>query len=147
MNYELKITSILNTIFKNNSINAIAFRLKQAKYCDQICDLLVDSSSKKYYLAIECKTTKYGLFFSSNFSKNQVMNISTFINKSGRTGVLALKEKDKQYLIPWSLVLSAYINNEKGIGKLKEAYIVNYKDSSEILQKLEQITEIALSEN
>lgn len=144
MSYELKIVNYFNNFFKSNNISAIAYRLKQAKFCGQICDILVDSKDKTYYLAIECKTTKYGLYFSSNFSDNQVLNITKFIKLSGRTGVLALKDRKEEYLIPWDIVDGAYLRGDKSI---KKQHIINYKINFENLNNIALILTEAFSEN
>lgn len=125
--YEQKLVKLLNESFKKNEIKGIAYRLKQAKFCGQICDILVDSPHKNFYLAIECKTTKYGLFFSSNFSNGQVESISQFIEQSGRNGYLALLDRKQNYLVPWIVVKELHKEGKKGLNQtILEPYKVSY---------------------
>lgn len=114
--FENNLVKSFNKYFDKNNIEAFCYRLKQSKYVDQFIDLLVDSKTSKYYLAVECKSIKTKkLYFNSHFNGDQIDRENYFINKTGRTGYLAIEfrlgvgKSREAYLIPWSLVYQRYI--------------------------------------
>lgn len=123
--HEADLVRSLNTLFADRYITAIAYRVKQARYTGQTCDICVDSLDRRYYLAIECKsvigpnTPKLNFkhhFHEKTKADSQVRRITDFINASGRTGYLALelRKVPKQthpkqtesvlYMIPWPII-------------------------------------------
>jgi len=54
--FEWALVSALNSFFEKDGIAAIAYRLKQSRFSGQFMDILVDSKTPEYYLAIECKS-------------------------------------------------------------------------------------------
>jgi len=118
-NFENELTKAINRSFGEEGI---ACRRKQAKYTNQIFDILVDHP--KNYIAIECKSIKASstnkLYWSQHFSDNQIEKESNFLKKSGRNGFLAVelrrgRGKPKEaYLYGW-LDLLDYYRTKKGI--------------------------------
>ena len=84
-------------IIAMNELRAVAYRLKQSRFCSQVCDLLVDSGKEELYLAIECKSrkNKMSLNFQSDFSKSkeggQLEVLTQFCHNSGRKGIIIFK--------------------------------------------------------
>ncbi|MFB6145163.1 MAG: hypothetical protein ABEJ99_01510 [Candidatus Nanohaloarchaea archaeon] len=127
--FERALVNSFNNFFKEEEINGIAHRKKQHRFSSQLCDILVDSEHEMFYLAIENKSVKTSstnkLYFSQHFSNSknghQVERISDFIEKSGRTGFLAVELKRgrgrtrKAYMVPWTVVREKYENGEAGI--------------------------------
>ena len=71
--FEWALTNALNAFFEKDGVAAIAYRLKQSPFSAQFMDILVDSKTPEYYLAIECKSldarkTK-SLYFGRYFSR------------------------------------------------------------------------------
>jgi len=101
--HERSLVNAYNRFFENNDNNfdGIAYRQKQSRYTSQLCDLTIDSEYPCLYQAIECKSVKEDstnkLYFSTHFSESeeghQVDRISNFIERSGRSGYLALELK------------------------------------------------------
>lgn len=95
--FELSLLAKLKKKIIDNKISAVVYRLKQSRYCSQVCDLLVDSPIKDFYIAIECKSRKdkNTLAFKGDFSESkrggQLEAFEEFCNLSGRTGFLAFK--------------------------------------------------------
>lgn len=121
--FERDLVNSLNNYFEKENIQAIAYRRKQHRFSSQFIDILVDSLNPDYYLAIENKSisTKKGtekLYFSQHFSSNQIDKIKDFLDKSGRTGYLAIELK-------------------RGKGKSRLAYVVPWKNVAEKLDKSE----------
>lgn len=120
--FESKMVKIFKEYILNNKINAVCYRLKQAKFVSQYCDIVIDSFDKDFYLAIECKSItmkkkkkKLEFYFSRYFRKNQIENFNEFINKSGRKGFLAIGYYRSISFIPWSFVYNQYILGFKSI--------------------------------
>lgn len=126
--FERELVNAFNRFFDTNTVNAIAYRRKQHRFSSQFCDILVDSIHPEYYLAIENKSISTRatnkLYFSQHFTDNelhQVDRITNFLNKSGRTGYLAVEVKRghgkprKAFLIPWNHVHHRFTADETGI--------------------------------
>lgn len=144
--FERKLVNALNSYFEENRLNAIAYRRKMSKYTKQFCDVLVDSKHDKYYLAIENKSidvsSRTKLYFSQHFSNNgkhQIETISDFIEKSGRSGFLAVElrrgrgKPRKAFIVPWRVLKGKYDSDEVGISieELKEKHIELGRKSSD----------------
>lgn len=119
-NFENILVRSLNQAFEDEGIQALAYRLKQARFCSQNADIIVDSNLNCWYLAIECKSVKKGnnLYFSSYFSSGQIEAMTAFCNISGRTGYLAVDIRGPGkhgYLIPWNLIYLSYKSGSKQI--------------------------------
>lgn len=110
--FEWELVRAFNTFFEEERIEAIAYRLRQARFSAQHMDVLVDSRYPEYYLAIECKSlaTEGPLYFKQHFPPDQIDRESRFVELSGRTGLLAVefrggKGRSKSaHLIPWSVL-------------------------------------------
>lgn len=127
--FERALVNSFNKFFKDEEINGIAHRKKQHRFSSQLCDVLVDSKHETFYIAIENKSVKTDstnkLYFSQHFSQSkeghQVARISDFIDRSGRSGFLAVEFKRgrgksrKAYMVPWSRVREAYESGETGL--------------------------------
>jgi hypothetical protein len=127
--FEWALVDALNKFFEKNSINAIAYRLKQSRFSAQFMDILVDSRIPEYYLAIECKSldarkTK-SLYFKQHFSSaagaHQMTRETEFIIRSGRQGILAVELRHgagktrTAHLVPWGQIFQSYEEGKKGI--------------------------------
>jgi len=141
--FENDLVKSFNKHFTKNNINAFCYRLHQSKYVNQYIDLLVDSKDSKYYLAIECKSTKSNkIYFNSNFNGDQIDRETEFINRTGRTGYLiwerrlGIGKKREAYLIPWNLVYERY-SLFKSTGK-KEYNGFSYNDCKTVGKKLKR---------
>ena len=101
---------------------AIIYRLKQSRFCSQVCDLLVDSKSSKYYLAIECKhrKDKISLSFNGDFSESkeggQLERLETFCQLSGRIGLIIFKARKRVVVGSLIQILFEKRRGEKSIG-------------------------------
>lgn len=118
-----------NRFFTDSEYSGIAHRKKQHRFSSQLVDVLVDSPHPRFYLAIENKSVKTAstnaVYFSQHFSTSkdghQVDRISDFVDRSGRTGYLAVELKRgrgrsrEAYLVPWNMVREAYENDETGL--------------------------------
>lgn len=127
--HERAIVNMFNDHFQSNPESGIAHRKKQHRFTSQLCDLIVDSDTNHFYIAIEAKSIKEKnnnkLYFSQHFSKNneghQVERITNFIKQSGRTGYLCLELKRGRgrprqcYLLPWKYIDHAYNIDEVGM--------------------------------
>lgn len=96
--FEWELVRAFNTFFEEERIEAIAYRLRQARFSAQHMDVLVDSRYPEYYLAIECKSlaTEGPIYFKQHFSPDQIERESRFIELSGRTGVLAVEFRGRR---------------------------------------------------
>jgi hypothetical protein len=120
MSFENVLTSSLNKYFAENEIPAIAYRIRQAKFQNQFCDILIDSPVKDFYCAIESKSLMHGekkLYFSQHFSKTeepQIERMNRFLNVSGRKGFLIIEKRggpgrqNKALVFQWQKVLHFY---------------------------------------
>lgn len=127
--FERALVNSFNNFFEKEDINGIAHRKKQHRFSSQLCDVLVDSKHDTFYLAIENKSIKTSstnkLYFSQHFSESkgghQVERITDFLNRSGRTGYLAVELRRgrgrarKAYMVPWELLLEKYESGEAGM--------------------------------
>lgn len=143
--FERALVNSFNQFFENEEIDGIAHRKKQHRFSSQLCDVLVDSRHEMFYLAIENKSVKTSstnkLYFSQHFSHSdkghQVERISDFIDRSGRTGFLAVELKRgrgrprKAYMVPWTAVREAYNTGEAGL------HIEDIQEFPEILRDSE----------
>jgi Holliday junction resolvase len=127
--FEWALVNALNSFFDRDGIAAIAYRLKQSRFASQLVDILVDSRSPEYYLAIECKSvdarkTKT-LYFKQHFSKaagaHQMSRETDFITRSGRQGILAVElrhgpgQPRTAHLVPWGLAFRSFEDGLLGI--------------------------------
>jgi hypothetical protein len=105
------------------------------QFTTQKIDILVDNGRQNQWLAVECKSTKAnGIGFNHNFhlckGVHQVIVIDTFINQTGREGIMAVEctgQMDKNqpktrpqkraYLLPWEYVMYRYKSYVAGEGK------------------------------
>jgi Holliday junction resolvase len=118
-NFERELVRSFNDYFRESGFDAIAYRMKQHQFSQQMLDVLVDSSDSRMYLGIECKSISAAkgataLYFSQHFSVNkrgehQATKMQEFIQKSGRTGYLAVELR-------------------MGSGKTKAAYFLSWPD-------------------
>lgn len=127
--FERELVNAFNNFFQEEEINGIAHRKKQHRFSSQLCDVLVDSKHDMFYLAIENKSVKTSstnkLYFTQHFSESddghQVDRISNFLDRSGRTGFLAVELKRgrgrarKAFMIPWQIVREKYENGDSGL--------------------------------
>ncbi len=149
--FEWELVRSFNRFFEENGIDAIAYRLKQARFSAQPIDVLVDSRYPEYYLAIECKSlaSEGALYFKQHFSRDQIERESRFIELSGRTGVLALefrrvgRKMKSAHLIPWTAVRDVYdsgapcitiemVGSYPEIPRVRGSYILNHEIIAEI---------------
>jgi hypothetical protein len=121
--FESTLVKSFNVFFEKNDIRGVCHRLKQSRFATQIVDLLVDSLNPDYYLAIECKsidaTKVNALYFTQHFTidrkgVHQVVRISDFLERSGRTGFLVVElrcgsgRRKNAYAIPWKSVVGRF---------------------------------------
>lgn len=145
--FERQLVKAFNWRFKgDNTPEGLAYRQKQHRFSSQLCDIMIDSGDDDYYLAVENKKLKTQsekkLYFSQHFSVSneghQAERMQEFIEKSGRTGFLAVElrrgvgKPRKAYMIPWEDVYNKYDNDESGLSlkEIKE-YCEIPRDSSQ----------------
>ncbi|WEL19302.1 hypothetical protein [Candidatus Nanohalococcus occultus] len=153
--FERALVNAFNEFFEDEEINGIAHRKKQHRFSSQLCDVLVDSEHDMFYLAIENKSVKTSstnkLYFSQHFSESkgghQVARISDFLDRSGRTGFLAVEFKRgvgrprKAYMVPWEEVRERYENGEPGL------HLDEIKDYPEILRDSQSYSVAEMCQN
>ncbi len=129
-NFERELVISLNDYFGEKDLDAISYRMKQHRFSQQMLDVLVDSSDRRLYLGIECKSISASkgataLYFSQHFSvdkrgEHQVTKMQEFIRKSGRIGYLAVElrmgsgKSKAAYFITWPKVWRRYIEGQAG---------------------------------
>ena len=127
--FEWALTAALNSFFEKEGVAAIAYRLKQSRFAAQLVDILVDSRTPEYYLAIECKSLdarKTGsLYFKQHFSNaagaHQLTRETDFITRSGRQGILAVELRQgagkarMAHLVPWGQVYQSFEAGRTGL--------------------------------
>ncbi|NYT01950.1 MAG: hypothetical protein GKC10_04245 [Methanosarcinales archaeon] len=127
--FEWALVAALNRFFEEGDIQAIAYRLKQHRFTAQSMDILVDSPQPRYYLAIECKSLDArktrSLYFSQHFNSagggHQIERESQFLQRSGRTGILAVElrrgpgKPKTAHLVPWSLLQERFLSGGVGL--------------------------------
>ena len=129
-NFERELVKSFNAFFKERSIDAIAYRMKQHRFSQQMLDVLVDSSDPELYLGIECKSISPSkgatdLYFSQHFSvdkkgDHQVAKMQEFLKRSGRIGYLAVElrmgsgKSKTAYFISWPDVWRRYSSGQAG---------------------------------
>jgi len=129
-NFERELVKSFNEFFEQGGIDAIAYRMKQHQYSQQMLDILVDSSDRQFYLGIECKSISLSkgatsLYFSQHFSvdkkgEHQVAKMHEFLRKSGRTGYVAVELKmgsgksKAAYFIAWPQVWERFSRGQSG---------------------------------
>lgn len=125
--FERSLVEAINRYFGKNDVSAVAYRRKQHRFSSQVLDILVDSYDRGYYLGVECKSisTKKGskkLYFSQHFSNGQIDRISEFLQKSGRSGWLAIELRKgrgrsrEAHMVSWNKVMDRRSDNESGLG-------------------------------
>ena len=127
--FEWAMVNALNSFFEKEGIAAIAYRLRQSRFAAQLVDILVDSRTPEYYLAIECKSldarkTK-SLYFKQHFSLaeggHQMARETDFITRSGRQGILAVElrrgagKTRTAHLVPWGQIFQSYNAGKAGV--------------------------------
>jgi len=127
--FEWALVAAFNRFFEAENIQAIAYRLKQHRFTAQSMDILVDSPQSRYYLAIECKSLDARktrtLYFSQHFNSagkgHQIERESQFLQKSGRTGLLAVElrrgpgKPKTAHLVPWSMLQERFSSGGVGL--------------------------------
>ncbi|MFB6077132.1 MAG: hypothetical protein ABEK12_03310 [Candidatus Nanohaloarchaea archaeon] len=127
--FERELVNAFNRFFEAAGPSGIAYRRKQHRFSSQFVDVLVDSIRPEFYLAIENKSISTSatnkLYFSQHFSESkdghQVDRISRFLDRSGRTGYLAVEMKRgrgkprRAFMIPWRALRQRYENDATGI--------------------------------
>ena len=127
--FEWSMVNSLNSFFQKEGIAAIAYRLRQSRFSTQLADILVDSKTPEYYLAIECKSLDTrktrSLYFKQHFSTaagaHQIERETDFITRSGRQGILAVElrhgagKSRTAHLVPWGLIFDRYREGEAGV--------------------------------
>ncbi len=131
MDFESQVVRSFNRYFKNNCDegvpNGVAFRDRQAQYQGQRLDVFVDIPGN--YLGIECKSVKRRttnkLYFSQHFSEkdgtHQVEAITEYLQRSGRTGYMAILVRNgpgkplDAYLLHWDYIHALYQDDAAGI--------------------------------
>jgi hypothetical protein len=127
-NFETSLKTKLNKYFVLTDKQAICYRIRQARFSSQFCDLLIDSPFLPYYCAIECKKRKEPrLNFKSDFSiiKNvhQLDRLSDFCKISGRKGYLFINSKRKTYWITLEDVLELRAKGGKSVTLFKDPLV------------------------
>jgi len=129
-NFERELVRSFNDYFSENDLDAIAYRMKQHQFSQQMLDVLVDSGDRRLYLGIECKSISAAkgasaLYFSQHFSVNrrgehQATKMQDFLQRSGRTGYLAVElrmgsgKSKVAYFVTWPDVWHRYITKQAG---------------------------------
>lgn len=127
--FELAMVAALNTFFEKEGVAAIAYRLKQAPFAAQFMDILVDSKTPEYYLAIECKSLDarktaslyFKKYFSSASGAHQLDRETEFITRSGRQGILAVELRHgagrarTAHLVPWGQIFQCFSAGRTGL--------------------------------
>ena len=127
--FEWALTHALNAFFEKDGVAAIAYRLKQSPFSAQFMDILVDSKTPEYYLAIECKSldarkTKslyVGRYFSRAAGAHQLSRETEFITRSGRQGILAVElrrgagKPRTAHLVPWGQIYQSFSEGKSGL--------------------------------
>jgi hypothetical protein len=127
--FEWALTNALNAFFEKDGIAAIAYRLKQSPFAAQFMDILVDSKTPEYYLAIECKSLDArktrSLYFKQHFSMaaggHQMARETEFITRSGRQGILAVELRHgagkarTAHLVPWGQIYQSFAEGKTGL--------------------------------
>jgi hypothetical protein len=153
-NFERELVRSFNDYFSENSLDAIAYRMKQHRFSQQMLDVLVDSADRRLYLGIECKSISTGkgataLYFSQHFSINkrgehQATKMQEFIQKSGRVGYLAVElrmgsgKSKAAYFITWPHVWRRYTEGHAGfsIEEIKGSKLIARSDGKYAVQGL-----------
>ncbi len=139
-NFERELVKSFNDSFSEHGIDAIAYRMKQHRFSQQMLDILVDSQDRRYYLGIECKSilpTKglSALYFSQHFTvdkkgEHQVAKMDHFIKRSGRCGFLAVElrmgsgKSKAAHFVPWPVVWKRYNEGQPGF-PIHELKLIN----------------------
>lgn len=153
-NFERELVKSFNDFFEKSGIDAIAYRMKQHRFSQQMLDVLVDSSDKQFYLGIECKSISpskgaNALYFSQHFSvdkngEHQVAKMHEFLRKSGRTGYVAVELKmgsgksKAAYFIAWPQVWARYSQRQSGFSteEIKQNSPVGRNDGKYAVEQL-----------
>lgn len=127
--FERALVKAFNRFFDAAGERGIAYRRKQHRFSSQFVDVLVDSIRPEFYLAIENKSVSTSatnkLYFSQHFSESenghQVDRISDFLDRSGRTGYLAVEVKRgrgrprRAFMVPWRELRERWEEDATGI--------------------------------
>lgn len=123
--FERDLVKSFNAFFDEEDVKAVAYRRKQHRFSSQVVDILVDSLNPSFYLAVENKSisTAKGassLYFSQHFGNDQVPRLNEFLERSGRTGFLAVElrrgtgRKRRAFIVPWEDVVERWRSDEPG---------------------------------
>ncbi len=139
-NFERELVKSFNDSFSERGIDAIAYRMKQHRFSQQMLDILVDSQDRRFYLGIECKSILpskglSALYFSQHFTvdkkgEHQVAKMNGFIRRSGRRGFLAVElrmgsgKSKAAYFVPWPEVWRRYNAGKPGF-PIQELRLIN----------------------
>ncbi len=139
-NFERELVRSFNNSFSERGIDAIAYRMKQHRFSQQMLDILVDSEDRQYYLGIECKSIApskglSALYFTQHFTvdkkgEHQVEKMDAFIKRSGRRGFLAVElrmgsgKAKAAHFVPWSDVWKRYNAGQPGF-PIQELKLIN----------------------
>ena len=153
-NFESELVRSFNDFFRESSFDAIAYRMKQHQFSQQMLDVLVDSSDRRMYLGIECKSISAAkgataLYFSQHFSVNkrgehQATKMQEFIQKSGRIGYLAVElrmgsgKSKAAYFLSWPDVWRRYSEGQVGysIEEIKGSKLIPRSDGRYAVESL-----------
>ena len=153
-NFERELVISFNDYFCESGIDAIAYRMKQHRFSQQMLDVLVDSSDRRLYLGIECKSISAAkgataLYFSQHFSVNkrgehQATKMQEFIQKSGRTGYLAVElrmgsgKSKAAYFVTWPDVWRRYSEGQVGfsVEEIKGSKLIPRSDGKYAVEGL-----------
>jgi Holliday junction resolvase len=94
--FERSLLEKINKELVKKEVPFVCYRLKQARFCSQYCDILVDSPLNSYYWAVECKERKKdSLNFKADFSiqkkGHQLEVLLDFSKRAGRIGLIFFK--------------------------------------------------------
>jgi len=131
--FERDLVHAFETFFMGNSIAAMAYRRKQSRFQPQEFDVVIDSATRKWYSAIECKSVLGDrakcIYFTSNFNitadGHQLDREAIWLRKTGRRGYLAIEVRKKggntAAIVPFSAVYAAFQAEKIGI-RLEEVW-------------------------
>ncbi len=147
--FEREVVRCLNRFFKTHHIQAFAYRSREHSSTGRYMNVRVDSPDPSFHLSIECKSIiDRKLYFSQHFhaDRNKVHRvdaISDFLQKTGRTGFLAVEFRQgpgkigEAFLIPWPVVVG-HFRDTRGItiDDARSCIILNGSKDGYLLESL-----------
>ena len=121
--FEREIVHCLNRYFTTHHIQGFAYRIRKSRSTNRCVDVLVDSVSPSFHMAIECRSIiDRKLYFSQHFHAGRdkvhpVDAIAGFLAETKRTGYLAVEFRQgggrpgEAFLIPWETVVARFCMN------------------------------------